>query len=252
MAAQFLTTSKLNNIINMITLGRQSGILRVMRGQGPVREMGQIKFYEGTPITALLGQVTGPSALSVLSNWGECIYSFDEQPITDFSDADIAPDGRQLPAESPRFTSSFPSGSWPAYGPSSPPPFSQPAAPTPQPSQSGAFDSGFPTGYPAQSGYSQPGGYAGAYDAQRVPGAAPASVSLREGAVGAELLMLAPRRTTLSEHVEQLPLDRRERMILLLVDGKRTVTDLARLTRRNEREVLAVLDHLGGLGLLHM
>ncbi len=73
MAAQFLTTSKLSNIISMITLGRQSGILRVMRGQGPVREMGQIKFYEGTPITALLGQVTGPSALSVLSNWGECI-----------------------------------------------------------------------------------------------------------------------------------------------------------------------------------
>lgn len=250
MAAQFLTTSKLSNIISMITLGRQSGILRVMRGQGPVREMGQIKFYEGTPITALLGQVTGPSALSVLSNWGECIYAFDEQPITDFGDADTAPDGRQLPAESPRITSSFPSGSWPAYGPSSPPPFSQPAAPTPQPAQSGAYDSGFPSGFPAQAGYSQPGGYASAYDMQRAPGAA--SVSIREEAVAADLLMTVPRRTMLSEHVEQLPLDRRERMILLLVDGKRTVTDLARLTRRNEREVLAVLDHLGGLGLLQM
>src|SRR5579859_1740088 len=250
MAAQFLTTSKLGNIISMITLGRQSGILRVMRGQGPVREMGQIKFYEGTPITALLGQVTGPSALSVLANWGECIYSFDEQPISDFGDADMAPDGRQFPAESPRFTSSYPSGSWPAYGPSSPPPFSQPAAPTPQPSQSGAYDSGFLSGFPAQAGYSQPGGYTGAYDMQRAPGAA--SVSIREEAVAMDLLMAIPRRTTLSEHVEQLPLDRRERMILLLVDGKRTLTDLARLTRRNEREVLAVLDHLGGLGLLQM
>jgi predicted transcriptional regulator len=39
-------------------------------------------------------------------------------------------------------------------------------------------------------------------------------------------------------------------MILLLIDGRRTLSDLARLTRRTEREVLAVLDHMATLGLV--
>jgi len=81
MAAQYLTTSRLNNIINMIMLGRQSGILRVVRGQGSNREVGQIQFIDGKAVNALLGQVTGPNALGVLQNWGECVYTFDEQPL---------------------------------------------------------------------------------------------------------------------------------------------------------------------------
>jgi hypothetical protein len=39
-------------------------------------------------------------------------------------------------------------------------------------------------------------------------------------------------------------------MILLLVDGRRGISDLARLTRRTEDEVLAVLAHLRLLGLV--
>jgi hypothetical protein len=49
---------------------------------------------------------------------------------------------------------------------------------------------------------------------------------------------------------DPLPLDRRERMVLLLVDGKRSVTDLARLTRRTEDEVRVVLGNLKMLGLI--
>src|SRR5258708_9074939 len=89
MAAQFLTTSRLSNIINMISLGRQSGILRVIRGQGPTREIGQIKFLDGDPTTALLGQLTGQNALTVLANWGECVYSFDEPAIGDIGGATL-------------------------------------------------------------------------------------------------------------------------------------------------------------------
>jgi hypothetical protein len=65
-------------------------------------------------------------------------------------------------------------------------------------------------------------------------------------------LLLVPRRTMLSERIDQLPLDRRERMVLLLVDGQRNLSDLARLTRRTERELLAVLDYLAGLGLVNL
>ena len=51
-------------------------------------------------------------------------------------------------------------------------------------------------------------------------------------------------------NVDQLPLDRRERMVLLLVDGQRTVIDLIKLTRRNENDLYAVLNHLRILGLV--
>jgi hypothetical protein len=52
--------------------------------------------------------------------------------------------------------------------------------------------------------------------------------------------------------IEQLPLDRRERMVLLLIDGQRSISDLIRLTRRSEQELYAVLSHLRLLGLLAM
>jgi hypothetical protein len=61
-----------------------------------------------------------------------------------------------------------------------------------------------------------------------------------------------PRRAPIAEQIDQLPLDRRERMVLLLVDGQRTVADLARLTRRTEQEVYAVLSHLELLGLAQL
>jgi hypothetical protein len=59
-----------------------------------------------------------------------------------------------------------------------------------------------------------------------------------------------PRRTTRVDLSDPLPLDRRERMVLLLVDGRRGVADLARLTRRSEEEVRSVLGNLKMLGLI--
>jgi hypothetical protein len=65
-----------------------------------------------------------------------------------------------------------------------------------------------------------------------------------------EQLLSRPRRTSLSQQVEQLPLDRRERMVLLLVDGQRTIADLVKLTRRSDTELYSVLNHLRILGLV--
>jgi hypothetical protein len=261
MAAQFLTTSKLANIINMIALGRQSGILRVIRGQGPTRELGQIKFLDGEPVSALLGQLTGANALTVLSNWGECVYSFDEQyvpdPIENENPMDML---RRLAADPGHYSppnSNPTSGSWPAYNwPTS--------MPSPAPNTAADFGTSFPgaaTGYgnngTGYGGDSTSGGYGGGgqyqqsypsrYSLQGNPGAAPTQVT---EPLSPDLLAVCPRRTGLSEHIEQLPLDRRERMVLLLIDGRRTLSDLARLTGRTEREVLAVLDHMERLGLV--
>jgi hypothetical protein len=269
MSARFVSTTRLGNIIQMISLARQSGILRAMRGQGPTRELGQIRFMDGQPISALLGQVTGQAALNVLMNWGECLYAFDEGPQIDANERDTAwssggGPGSPLPERS--------DGSWPAYGYGTSSPASSSTWPYPGMSPtSGASQP--PSGPPGSMPPSMPPGYGpmpsspalpatqsedpladlNALIARRPPGAAPAIATMPNLSVTQpELLNSIPVRTALSEHVEQLPLDRRERMVLLLIDGQRTVADLMRLVRRSQQEVYAVLHHLRLLGLIDM
>jgi Domain of unknown function (DUF4388) len=254
MAAQYLTTSRLNNIINMIMLGRQSGILRVIRGQGHAREFGQIKFVDGEPIAALLGQVTGPNALTVLMNWGECVYAFDEQ-VTSGLEGDPYDQSSWAPSDPGRSMPTGPSqGSWPSYGY----PYSYPAPQTPPASSfPGPNTSSSLPGLGSQPGYfpTTPSGYPNDLPRYDGPYGAPGSSSQRapsNAPLTASALAVVPRRTVIAEHVDQLPLDRRERMLLLLVDNRRNLADLARLTRRSEREVLSILEHLSSLGLVQI
>lgn len=261
MAAQFLTISKLSNIISMISLGQQSGILRVVRGQGPAREIGQIKFINGQPTSALLGQLTGASALAVLQNWGECAYSFEEHAPGEVGDDDRGYGAGRPPSDPAAISGTYgpPSGSWPAYTFPSTAPRTPPAMPSQGGLGTGPFGAGSQPGHrvPPQSGavpadpyrqapaHTGDGGYGGAQRGGMGPMSSGDELDPRT-------LMLAPRRTALAERVDQLPLDRRERMVLLLVDGQRNLSDLARLTRRTERELLAVLDYLAGLGLVEL
>jgi hypothetical protein len=243
MAAPFVATSRLSNIIQMIVLSRQTGILRAIRGHGPTREFGQVQFVDGEPQNALLGQMIGQMALNALNNWGECHYAFDEIAVDDNWRSGV-PSG---PNSAGNFPSMNPSASsWPAYGyqnyngyngvPSAPWGGSEPGM---QP----------PYGAPYQPGYSQPA--SAPYPQYDNNGSQPplmTSYSLPP--LTPELLMVIPRRTSLGDQFEQLPLDRRERMALMLVDGQRTIADLARLTRRQEQELYAVLAHLEALGLI--
>lgn len=263
MAAQYLSTSRLANVIHLITLGQQSGILRVVRGQGPSREVGQIQFVDGQPTAALLGHLSGSAAVNVLSNWGESYYAFDEGAVGDNDYA--APresesssgaygswpssesgwgSGRASPAPpsphgSGSLPGSLPSGSWPSYGYPSPTPPRLPNAPsTPPPAgfgQTGALPGG-------QWSESQPGVPASFPTMTRTASSAPGTTT------GSPLAV--PRRVPRDDQAEPLPLDRRERMVLLLVDGRRNLSDLARLTRRTEDEIQSVIGHLRMLRLV--
>lgn len=288
MAAPFVVTSRLGNILQMITLAHQTGILRVIRGQGATREMGQIRFIGGEPVSALLGQLTGEAALGVLNNWGECYYAFDEVSVADVAATSLPrpsigegtspsyPQYSQYP-QYPQYpgANSGPFGGDTTFGPpadpfdpanpSTPPyrpevaslpsrpsrtsPLSEAAWPIYSYQDSGLFSSS--GGQPAASGpvvpqpsFVPPSQYTPSMPAWEPVQGAPGQ------AVSTTLLTAVPQRTALAEQVEQLPLDRRERMVLLLVDGQRTVADLARLTRRAEAEVQAVLTHLELLGLV--
>lgn len=285
MSAAFVETSRLSNIIQMIGLSKQNGILRAIRTQGGAREIGQIRFTNGEPVAALLGPLVGQGALNVLMNWGECAYAFDEGTPDDGL-ADLA-------ALLGEMQGGVTSGSWPSYHyPSSPFPGGMPSSPSNASGSLPSLDSpalsyptpgSFPTIAPGQSmpsgpwSTSQPpfmpppgpayggpahGGapYGGATYGGAVPRmptsmpSAPATTlpAIAGGAIPGEILAAVPRRTTISEEIEQLPLDRHERMVLLLVDGRRTIADLMRLTRRSEWEVYNVLRHIEQLGLVQV
>ena len=255
MAAQFLTTSRLSNIVNMITLGRQSGILRIIRGQGATREIGQIKFADGEPVSALLGQLTGPNALGVLMNWGECVYAFDEYPTGDFGDSEPSLDGGRISSDPGRYSPQVgvSSGSWPAYSYPPSAPYSQPLSGS-YPSTTSLPNLSPQPGYMPNS--SMPGSMGSSGDLPRYDapygGATTTQVPMSNTPITTEVLTRVFRRSILADHTDQLPLDRRERMVLLLVDGRRNLADLTRLTRRSEREVLSVLEHLISLGLVQV
>jgi len=271
---------RLSNIIQMITLSRQSGILRAIRGQDSARQMGQIRFVNGQAASVLYGQMVGENALNALMGWGECMYSFDE-----IASDGAEPDGYYSSSDGAQYgTTPLPSGtgSWPSYGgypsspsyaPSAPPQYPQNPGPPPYPPYGSGYsqqppNTGYPqqppnTGYPQQppnTGYPQqapntgyPGGGApnpsDPYYRQTPP--TPTASSL-PGANGfrPDLLEAIPYQTGIAEPIEQLPLDRRERMILLLINGQRSMLDLVRLTHRSEREIYAVLQHLALLGLI--
>ncbi len=250
MAARFVGTSRLSNIIQMVTISRQSGILRATRNQNGQREMGQIRFLQGEPISALLGTLTGGAALNALNEWVDCMYAFDESE-GDMDKSAIDPAGQSMPAPSAPPSPIGPDSSWPSYGyPSTsslngfspaPPDFGSS-------SPSDSFNS-YATNPTAPMSilygtYGQPE-YPKPAQQSTYSGATVTSSPLRP-----EQLTARPRRTTPSMNVDQLPLDRRERMILLLVDGQRTVMDLVRLTRRSEGDLYAVLNHLRILGLV--
>jgi len=271
MAARFVPTMRLSNIIQMITLSRQSGILRAIRGQDSARQMGQIRFVNGQAASVLYGQMVGENALNALMGWGECMYSFDE-----IASDGAEPDGYYSSSDGAQYgTTPLPSGtgSWPSYGgypsspsyaPSAPPQYPQNPGPPQYPPYGSGYSQPAPnTGYPQQppnTGYPQqapntgyPGGGApnpnDPYYRQTPPTPTASSLPGSNG-FRPDLLEAIPYQTGIAEPIEQLPLDRRERMILLLINGQRSMLDLVRLTHRSEREIYAVLQHLALLGLI--
>ena len=61
---------------------------------------------------------------------------------------------------------------------------------------------------------------------------------------------LIPHKRGIEQEVLALPLTRRQRFIYFLVDGRRTVTDLARCTGKNTQEIELILSELQEQGLV--
>ncbi len=250
MTEQFLSTSRLGNVIQLIALGNQTGVLKAVRGLGATREQGEIHFVNGQPTYASLGQMTGTAALTVLQNWGESQYIFLEGPLPQQQQWPFQSGPLDRPGENSfPHTGSFGARPAPRFSPPNNPANGYPSYTTPLPYNPGP-DSGM-------GGYRNTGNlpYRG-----NDPFSGPLPPRGNDPFSG-PLSAIPPRRHTFPGHfvpqrltpvdrLENLPLDRRERMVLLLVDGHRSLMDLVRLTRRNEQEIQDILAHLAALRLI--
>jgi len=244
MTEQFLSTSRLGNVIQLIALGKQTGVLKVMRGQGSTREQGEIHFVDGQPTFAMLGQLVGNAALNVFQNWGESLYAFLEGPLASaerpaypadpigrFGESALPQSGASRTRPTPRFPAA------PGRPMSGNPSLTGPLPPLPM----------NPGSAPGAWGGGNTGTLSGKNRGNDMrPGPIPPP-PMRHEALQADH---APRRLASMDRLDTLPLDRRERMVLLLIDGRRNLADLVRLTRRSEQEVRVILSHLATLRLI--
>ena len=208
-------TDRLVNIIQSIQLGRASGVLTARRGEGATQEEGLIVFVNGQVAEASVGRRTGSGALNWLSTWGGCRFSFvpsDASPIATLS----LPSSPGAIGDQHRNTGSYP----------------RIQAPTSD-KQSGPLgrqsDSLTPSG-PHTSAAGQPS-----------PSAPIAIIPSTTLPLGQAL-----------RWIEQSRLSRIHKHLFLLIDGHRSVTELVRLTGKNQDEVHGLLRDLVHTGVIRI
>ncbi len=212
-----MTAEDIGSILEAAHTYQRSGMLRAECSEGKVREEGELYLLAGRPIYARIGTLVGPEALNRLLSWRNVSYSFtsdEPRPM-----ANLAPTARwsadAIP--SPYTLSSFRPTTSPLPRPSTervttPPPF---PALTP------------PVGNPATG---------------------PDPLPTQRDVPGMERLV--PRKIGPEQNPLSLPLTRRQRVIYLLVDGQRTVADIARTTSKSMSDVRLILGELQEQGFI--
>lgn len=71
-----ITTDKLTKVIQVVQLGRRTGLLLVERGEGINSEEGAIAFINGKITQAQAGQRRDSEALDWLYTWDICLFTF--------------------------------------------------------------------------------------------------------------------------------------------------------------------------------
>jgi hypothetical protein len=156
-------TDRLSNVVDVVELGRRTGLLSVERTLGAMLEEAEIYFVSGNPIYATLGPLRGHDALNALAQWNDCRFCFDPhapQPIPNVSGVLPAIDrsspsgfgyaydpGASASGVHPGFSGANASGSHPFFG-------------QPSPASPGSWNSPA-SGYPSGSLGGNPGGNPG-------------------------------------------------------------------------------------------
>ncbi|MBA2284613.1 MAG: DUF4388 domain-containing protein [Ktedonobacteraceae bacterium] len=194
-------TERLIDVIQVIQMGRKSGLLTADRGEGRTFEEGAITFVTGQVVQATATHLTGHEALNWLKSWGTCYFTFvpaasSPAPVPRGISGGIATDTdpvlRTQPLATPKVTR--PLLAYNTNGREIEPPI----APAPV-------------------------------------AAAPYRIHQRDNALQA---------------IEHAGLSRAHRRLLLLINGERSLPELARLTGHNRDEVSRMLYDLERAGLI--
>ncbi|BCL79874.1 DUF4388 domain-containing protein [Ktedonobacteria bacterium brp13] len=71
-----IATDQINNVLQVIELGRKTGRLTVERGEAEQQEKGEIVFSNGHIVDVHCGQLSGMAAFNQLQTWGPCRFVF--------------------------------------------------------------------------------------------------------------------------------------------------------------------------------
>jgi len=234
-----VSTERLVDVLHTVALQGQTGLLLIEHIDEQEKEQGEIFFENGNTIFARMGGETGEAALFQMMNWKEVHISFHEGVVVSAElrqQQHIAPRsspaGTRLPIElqKTRLLPVMARAPSITREPLRQTPISEIPAILPVPQSSPGYVAGprraatksaLP-GHPVYSGGGQP------IDAEVVYRMLPVPV--------AQQIIYR--------------LDRRERLVFLLLDGKRNLREVICLIHRSEVDVARALAHLLALGLI--
>ena len=206
----------LSDLLELVRMRRQSGSLSVERFHAGRLEEGEIYFQGGQPTFAHTGQLSGQEALAWMLSWHQVYFSFNVEEL--------------------RTSAAFPTSASNAVAANA-----QTSPLSAKPSQVNTNTS-MPTTPsrlpPANAGIREVARSAGDSDnTNKATGlnASPATPGLE---------WLVPQKVGGERDVLSLPLTRPQRSIYLLVDGRRTISDLSRCTRKSVQEIERLLTEL--------
>lgn len=201
-------TDRLVSIIQLIQLGRKTGVLTAKRGDGITQEEGTITFIKGQITQTAVGRRRGSDALNWLTTWGNCRFTFVSSDSSETSS--LTPISSREQANGTKDT--------------------DPRLRLQNPFMNSQTAMNNPTG-PLTEG-----------ESNRVEPYNP-NTPLPTSAVAA-----APFRTRQIDSalrvIENMGFSRTHRRLLLLIDGQRSIPELVRLMARSEQEVVSLLHDL--------
>jgi hypothetical protein len=230
-------TDRLEITIRSVESLQQTGVLKVERAKGGVRETANIVFLNGQPVEAVAGARTAQDALDWLLTWGSCRYTFEVR----FPSEIVVP-----PLSSPAVEES-PSASPLAFFSQVVKKYTHPLSNAIQVGEEMASEEAiedvptapFPLPYPP---------FPAVYPLTPLPQPVVPPVAAIHQLVPFRLLN-GPEAVN---YMERFGLSRLHRQVFFLLDGHRTAFDVVRLTGRSFYEIQSLLAELERLGLIRM
>jgi hypothetical protein len=216
-------TNQLATVIDVLQLGKKTGILTVERGEGATFEEGTMTFVNGQVVEATIGPYVGRDAATKLFSWQACRFLFIPMP--------------------PPAPSVHPDISMHPTSPTLPTLPAMPALPAPRDISTLSTPQTLPDLQAVEKSTTGP-----LYQIPRPDPIAPGDLSLRP-------MNVAYAKGSMSEILRTLDeqgLSRTHRRLFLLIDGRRSIKDLAALIRRAPGETLAMLADLEQAGLIQL